>query len=244
MNPLYTPSPPTTRPLAHLLGGRTLEIAFQPVVDLRHGTLSGVESLLRIERDGHWALPGETFDRAAASGLTLGLELAALTLALARVEDVPNGGFLALNASPSTILSDGFSALLDEIDLHRIVVEITENEAIGDYQPILEVLDGLRRRGLRVAIDDTGAGASTFRHIIRLRPDIVKLDVTLVDEICTDPIQRALVRAMVHFADDIGSVLIAEGIEDATQAPALRDLGVPFGQGFALGRPGPLARRA
>jgi EAL domain-containing protein (putative c-di-GMP-specific phosphodiesterase class I) len=239
MRTLYTHE----QPLSGLLDGGHLRIAFQPIVGLRRNVVHGLEALLRIEHHGRWFPPAGAFARAAAAGRALDLELAALAAALARLDDVPDGAFLAVNAAPSTICAPVFTGLLDDLDLACVVVEVTERETIDDYAEINEVLAPLRRRGLRVAIDDTGAGASTLRHVLRLRPDIVKLDVSLVDEVCTDPVQRALVTAFVRFTTEIGAGLIAEGIEDPAQAPMLRDLGVELGQGFALGRPRPLDRR-
>jgi EAL domain-containing protein (putative c-di-GMP-specific phosphodiesterase class I) len=230
--------------LSGLLDGGHLRIAFQPIVDLRGSSVHGLEALLRIEHGGRWFPPAGAFARASAAGLTLDLELAALAAALARLDDVPPGAFLAVNAAPSTICAPVFTALLGDLDLGGVVVEVTEREAIDDYVAVNEVLLPLRHRGLRIAIDDTGAGASTLRHVLRLRPDIVKLDVSLVDEVCTDPVQQALVAAFVRFTAEIGAGLIAEGIEDPAQAPVLRDLGVELGQGFALGHPRALGRRA
>ena len=229
--------------MSGLLDGGHLRIAFQPIVGLRRHAVHGLEALLRIEHHGQWFPPAGVFARANAAGLGLDLELAALAAALARLDDVPTGTFLAVNAAPSTIRSAVFTGLLAGLDLERVVVEVTERETIDDYAEVNEVLAPLRLRGLRIAIDDTGAGASTLRHVLRLRPDIVKLDVSLVDEVCTDPVQRALVGAFVRFTEEIGASLIAEGIEETGQAPMLRDLGVELGQGFALGRPGPLHRQ-
>jgi EAL domain-containing protein (putative c-di-GMP-specific phosphodiesterase class I) len=245
MRTLYTRTPRSVRRLSDLLLGGQLRVAFQPIVSLGEHTLIGMEALLRIEgRDGRWSLPGPAFHRAAAIGWTLDLEVAALALALTRVGDLPHDAFLAVNASPSTMLSPRFAELVSAVDLRRVVVEITENEAIEEYDPITDVLGPLREGGMRVAIDDTGAGASTFRHILRLRPDVVKLDISLVDEVCTNDFQQALVRALVRFTAELGVTLIAEGIEDPEQAEVLRDLGVLLGQGFILGRPAVLATRS
>ena len=244
MRTLYTRSPAIDRRLTELLAGGRLRSAYQPIVQLDGRAVEGVEALLRIELDGMWLPPGPFFEQASIAGLSLPLELAALAVALGGLDDLPAPAFLAVNASPSTILAPAFLVHLRNVDLGRVIIEITEKETISDYGPINRLFDALRRDGLRIAIDDTGAGSSSLRHVIQLRPDVVKLDTSLVDQIGTDHVQRALVTALVRFTADIGATLIAEGIEQPRQTALLRDLGVRLGQGFALGMPGPLTQRA
>ncbi|MDQ3570948.1 MAG: EAL domain-containing protein, partial [Actinomycetota bacterium] len=100
-----------------------------------------------------------------------------------------------------------------------------------------------RQRGLRVAVDDAGAGYASFRHILRLRPDIIKLDMALTRDIDRDPARRALAAALITFAENTGSTIVAEGVETAEELHALRQLGVTAAQGYYLGRPTPLSER-
>jgi EAL domain-containing protein (putative c-di-GMP-specific phosphodiesterase class I) len=111
---------------------------------------------------------------------------------------------------------------------------------VEDYDALVRALDGLRSQGVRVAVDDTGAGYAGLAHILRLRPDIIKLDIDLTRGIDADPVRRALAASLVAFGGDIGATITAEGIETGEELEALRTLGVTCGQGYYLARPGPL----
>ncbi len=123
----------------------------------------------------------------------------------------------------------------------RLVLEITEHEAVEDYPSLVDALAPLRANGARVAIDDAGAGFASLRHTLRIAPDIVKLDMSLTRGIDADRGKRALAAALVSFAMEMDFALVAEGIETADELEALRQLGVGFGQGYFLAVPGPLA---
>jgi EAL domain-containing protein (putative c-di-GMP-specific phosphodiesterase class I) len=123
----------------------------------------------------------------------------------------------------------------------RIVLEITEHAPVEDYGDLERALAPLREGGLTVAIDDAGAGFASLRHILRLRPDIIKVDKTLTQGIEFDSSKRALARALITFARDIGAEIVAEGIETSSEQAALHALGVRYGQGYHIGRPAPLA---
>ncbi|WP_436065229.1 EAL domain-containing protein [Arthrobacter sp. LjRoot14] len=119
----------------------------------------------------------------------------------------------------------------------RIVVELTERSAVADYARLAEALAPLRSAGVRIAIDDVGAGFSSMRHILRLSPELIKLDRTIVAGVDCDPNQRALCTAMVSFASQIGASLVAEGIQTNAELTAVTEMGVNIGQGYLLGRP-------
>ena len=122
----------------------------------------------------------------------------------------------------------------------RIVLEITEHEAIDDYGGLAEALEPLRARGLGVAVDDVGAGYASLRHALQLAPDMVKMDISLTHDIDRDAGRRALAAALISFAAETDMTIVAEGIETAGELHALRQLGVRYGQGFYLARPAPL----
>lgn len=236
---LTRPAPPADA--FEVVDGETMTAAYQPIIDLATGAVVGVEALARV-RDGDSLRSAEPWLRAATvRGCGVELELAAVEAALDQLAEVPPGVFLSINASPATLVSPGFNDLLADVDVSQIVVEVTEHDAIEDYVLISGALAGLRRRGLRLAVDDAGAGFSTLRHILRLRPDVIKLDLTLTQDIDTDPVQRALAAALADFGANIGASVVAEGIETARHAEVLRELGVTHGQGYGLGRPGPLS---
>jgi EAL domain-containing protein (putative c-di-GMP-specific phosphodiesterase class I) len=119
-------------------------------------------------------------------------------------------------------------------------VEVTEHSPVEDYDALLAVLDVLRAAGVLLAVDDAGAGYASLRHVLRLRPDVIKLDIALVAGVHTDLARQALVAAMVGFAAATGARLVAEGVEEAAEAAVLRELGVEYAQGHLYGRPAPL----
>lgn len=168
------------------------------------------------------------------------MELAALRLALQHVDELPPDTYVAVNASPAALVSSSLRDVLDGADPERIVIEVTEHAAIVAYEGLQAVLAGLRGRGFRVAVDDAGAGYATFRYILRLLPDFIKLDMTLTRDIDSDPARQALASALIAFGRATGSAIIAEGIETPSEMEQLRRLGVTRGQGFHLGRPLPL----
>ena len=137
-------------------------------------------------------------------------------------------------------MSAGIVEALSRVAGSRIVLELTEHTRIDDYPALLEALDELRQHGVRIAVDDAGAGYAGLQQILGLRPDIIKLDVDLTRGIDTDPVRRALAACLVRFGEDTNSVIVAEGIETAAELETLRQLGVPWGQGYLLARPGPL----
>jgi EAL domain-containing protein (putative c-di-GMP-specific phosphodiesterase class I) len=213
-----------------------LRIVVQPIADLKTGRVVGVEALSRF-RASVERTPDVWFTEAAEVGLGLELELKALRAAMQVVERLPEALFLTINLSPGTIASPRFHELLDGVPANRVVLEVTEHAPVSDYDALAGSLEPLRARGCRLAVDDAGAGFASFRHILRLNPDIIKLDMTLTRSIDRDPARRALASGLISFATDLGAEIIAEGIETVSELGALRTLGVGFGQGYYLARP-------
>lgn len=217
-----------------LLSAGTTRTALQPVVDLATGEVVGQEALARFGG----RVPTDRWFRAA--GLAgLGAELERLTLgaALALLPALPEEQFLAVNTSPASLTDEGVLELLLAADLRRVVVEVTEHDAVNDYALTREALGGLRAAGARIAVDDVGAGFASLHHVLLLQPDVVKLDLSLTRDVHHSPRQQAIVRALVAFADRVGATVLAEGIEVAEQVPALQAAGVDLGQGWHLGAP-------
>lgn len=221
-----------------VLDAGTYHMVFQPIFDLGSGAIAGVEALARFP-GAPARPPNEWFDEAARVGLGPDLELAAIEAALAQADGLPMGVYLSLNISPDTILDDRMHAVLGT-DAGRIVLELTEHAAVDAYDTLLDALRPLRDRGVRVAIDDAGAGYASLRHILQMQPDIIKLDIGLTSGIHLDPARRALSASLVAFAGQTGAAIVAEGIELQEELETLCRLGVGYGQGFHLARPGPL----
>ena len=213
-----------------------IEIVFQPIMDLRTGQVAGYESLSRFDREPRRA-PNVWFAQAHRCGLGYALEAKAIALALA-TPGRPAGAYLTFNLSPSSLLSDEVMRSLPE-RLDGLVVEITENELISDDPAITAALSDLRGRGVRVAVDDTGAGYAGLTHVMRLQPDVIKLDRALTTGVDTDPAKAPLISSFVRYARDIDADVCAEGIETLEELECLASLDVAYGQGYALARPAP-----
>lgn len=226
------------RQIRAVLEGRGLETAFQPVADLLSGTTLGFEALARFRAEPLRG-PDVWFAEAAGVGMGAELEVAAIRKALSGLGLIPAGAFLSVNVSPETATARSFLEVLSLVPVDRVVIEITEHARVDDYEALSGALADLRRRGLRLAVDDAGAGFASLRHILRLEPDFIKLDVTITREINARP-AYALATALHSFAIEIGATIIAEGIETEEELATLRRLGIGCGQGYYLGRPGPL----
>ena len=213
-------------------------VLLQPIVQLATGQRIGAEALSRFPAEWGKA-PDVCFAEAHSVGQGHLLELLALARAAEHLAVAP--GYVAMNVSPATLLTPECPALLDRLPLERVLLELSEHDQVEDYDALSVVLQPLRARGLRLAIDDVGAGFSSLRHIVLTSPDVLKLDRSIVDGVCADAVLRTLVKALVEFAHGCGATLVAEGIETAEDAAALLALGVDLGQGWYFGRPVPAA---
>jgi PAS domain S-box-containing protein len=227
-----------TARLDHLLTTRTLITAFQPIRDLGTGEIVGAEALTRFV-SSPFRSPDQWFDEADSIGRGLELEFLALETALLAALELPAQLYVGVNLSPAACLDPRLNDIVRDSGLKpvRIVVELTERSAVADYARLAAALAPLRSAGLRIAIDDVGAGFSSMRHILRLGPELIKLDRTIVAGIDNNPNQRALCAAMVSFSSQIGASLVVEGIETNSELATVTELGVNIGQGYLLGRP-------
>lgn len=211
-------------------------IAFQPIFRFRPFVLAGFEALCRFTAEPY-RTPDVWFAEAGQAGCGLDLEVAVLRKALAALQALPARLFVSVNASPELIVSGRLEAVLQGSPMRRLVIEVTEHAEVKDYGALLAALGPLRAAGARVAIDDAGAGYSSFQHIVQLSPDIIKLDLSLTRSVDRDPGRQALAAALSYFARETGCQLVAEGIETEQEKVTLKALGVAMGQGYLLGRP-------
>ncbi|MGH8892898.1 MAG: sensor domain-containing phosphodiesterase [Actinomycetes bacterium] len=218
-------------------GGPT--VVLQPIVELATGRRVGAEALSRFPAD--WERPPDVcFAEAHSVDLGHQMEVAALHRAAEHLGGVT--GYVSMNVSPATLLTPECPALLTTLPLRRVLLELSEHDPVDDYDALRSTLAPLRALGMRLAIDDVGAGFSSLRHIVVTAPDVIKLDRSLVDGVAGDPVLRTLVRSLVDFARGSGADVVAEGIETAEDAAVLDTLGVGYGQGWHFGRPGPPER--
>jgi diguanylate cyclase (GGDEF)-like protein len=213
---------------------RPITPVFQPVMDLASGHLVGYEALARFTSSPKRS-PAAWFAQAHGCGLGPELEATALRAAL-EPGGRPLGTYLALNVSPSALTSSPVVRALPR-ELEGIVIEITEHEFVSDDDDLAHALSELRERGALIALDDAGAGYAGLTQVMRVRPDIVKLDRNLTKAIHSDPARMVLVESFVRFARRTGATVCAEGIESLDDLAVLSDLDVQWGQGFALARP-------
>jgi EAL domain-containing protein (putative c-di-GMP-specific phosphodiesterase class I) len=215
-----------------------LTIAFQPVVNARSMRVVGVEALARFGGDPlitplQWFSDAELVDRA------LQLDLLAVRSTLRAAVNLPPDVYVAVNVSPATFASNALLGELRSTSIRpdRLVLEVTEHFSIEDYAPMIEARMRLRVHGIRLAVDDAGAGYASFRHIVALAPDIIKIDRTLVSGVDQDTARSALIGAMVMFARGSGATIVAEGVETASELDCLTSLGVDTLQGHLTGMP-------
>ncbi len=220
-------------------GGPT--VVFQPIVALADGRRVGAEALSRFPAE--WATPPDvTFAEAESIGVGIELELLAVRCAVAQLATI--SGYLAINFSPRTLLDERCTTLLDSLPVERLVLELSEHDPVDDYDVLAKVLAPLRDKGLRLAIDDVGAGFSSLRHIMLTTPDVIKLDRSIVAGVGNDKLLLTLVQALVNFGHGAGATVVAEGVETLDDAAVLRAVGVDYAQGWYFGRPGPAERLA
>ena len=223
----------------------TLTPVYQPIVDLTSGRVLGYEGLVRVPKQSTFAHAGALFDAAEVAGRVSDLDRAALDVVLRGARGLDESATLSVNVSPRTLESAEFSstAFLAIIRRHgmspgRVVLELTEREAIRDPERLRKALLGVQMAGVRVAADDVGAGNAGLRLLSQFQFDVVKIDLSLVQRAGDDKTHSVL-RSIVEMADRLGATTIAEGVETSAQLRTARRLGINAGQGYLLGRPGP-----
>lgn len=228
------------RRIERVIESQSVTMHCQPIVSLASGRLFGLEALARFPAPPRQA-PDVWFAEAETAGLGVELQLTAAAEALSLTSQLPDGVFLAVNVGPDVISDPRLSALLQSAPGERIVLELTEHLSFENYPTLRRRLQDIRAVGVRLAIDDTGAGYASLGNIVNLAPDLIKLDRQFTRGIDLDPVRRALAGALVSFAADTGAEVIAEGIENADELATVRELGIRYGQGYFIARPAPLA---
>lgn len=219
-----------------IIEGQQIVPHYQPIVRMGEDpALIGFEALSRFPH----GTPDRWFGMAARVGLTVDLELEAIRRALERPPAGHPSAYLSVNVSPLSVAASDMAALFRDIGPEHMVIELTEHLVVQDYDTVNEALRRLRDIGVRVAVDDAGAGFASFRHIVNLRPDYIKLDRSLTHGLDRDEARYALASAITTFSKEVGAVVVAEGVETAEEMDALLRIGVDYGQGYLFGRPAP-----
>ncbi len=230
--------------ISRVVTDRLLRPVYQPIVDLATGRVIGFEGLIRPTPESGFADPGSMFVAAETVGRTVELDHACLSAVVAGARSMSVDQLLTVNISPRTAEAPQFSAesllvVLARygIDPGRVVVELTEREKVEDSLRLQTNLVALQRAGVRIAADDVGAGNAGLRLLSQIRFDIVKIDLTLVQEGAERDSSRAVLRSLRDLANRWGASVIAEGLETVSQLRTVRELGIAAGQGYLLGRP-------
>jgi EAL domain-containing protein (putative c-di-GMP-specific phosphodiesterase class I)/DNA-binding NarL/FixJ family response regulator len=218
------------------------EIAFQPIIDVHLDVAVAAEALVRFP--GQSRPPRTWLDDADRVGLLVPLELALAAAALSELHRLDLPIAMAINVSPKTVLSGRLHEVFTGVPLERVILELTEHARVTDYAGLRTALSRWRERGLRLAVDDAGCGYASLTHIVELRPELIKLDASLVRDLHTSQHRQALTRAVIGFADEMGVQVVAEGVETEAELVELRRLGAHLAQGYHLGRPRPLDLQA
>ncbi|GHA13250.1 hypothetical protein GCM10007989_04790 [Devosia pacifica] len=222
--------------IAALLARGSFYPVFQPIIELDTGRPVFFEALTRFDAEP-MRTPDQWFKEAEAVGMGIALEAETMRSALNGLETLPMTARLSLNVSPAALHDPEIVELLANNRLERVMVEVTEHAIVEDYLTLIEALSKLRARGAYIAVDDAGAGYSSFQHIVNLQPEIIKLDMNLTRDIDSDTSRRSLASAMVFFANETGARIVAEGVETEAEAATLKTLGIDLAQGYLFSRP-------
>ena len=219
-----------------VLDGDLLHMHYQPIVALASRALLGAEALARFPTTPSRS-PYKWFTEAAAVGLGVELEVAAVRVAVRGLDQLPADCYLSVNMSAEAVLTEPAQQVLAELPADRVVLELTGHAQAPNHASLAAALAPVRAAGLRLALDDAGGGFSTLRQLFELRPDIIKIGLALTRGIDGDTAQRSLAAALLKGAAELAADVVAEGIETEAELAVLRELGVGGGQGYLLGRP-------
>lgn len=226
-----------------------IAILYEPIVNLTTREVLGHEALVRGPWKSDLQSPGRLFQLAEETGLVFELDCLCRRTALRGARGIEPGHKLFLNCLPTAIHDPAFRGgalreTLTDLQLRPedLVFEISERESIEDFAIFREARDHYRDIGIQIALDDTGVGYGSLEAVMELAPDFIKVDLSLVRGIDSDPPRQELLRALHTVAGKLGGQVIAEGIETREELETLQALGIPYGQGYLFGRAAPLKR--
>ncbi len=231
--------------LRRVLNSESIHTVVLPIFDLTTGEVLGYEALSRGPEGTEFEHPDTLFSAAYDADLVMRLERICRTRAFSLAESLPEGRKLFVNIEPDAVgdpqLRDVVSMQLVEgkvlFSPTEIVLELTERCAVNDFSAFRSTLEYLRALGFAIAVDDAGAGYGSLQALAEVRPEWLKVDLSLIRGVDSDEVRARLIESLVAFSNNVGSHLIAEGIETQAELETLRALGVRYGQGFLLGCP-------
>jgi EAL domain-containing protein (putative c-di-GMP-specific phosphodiesterase class I)/FixJ family two-component response regulator len=230
-----------TQQLREVIDRRAIDIVYQPIMRSSDGGVIGYESLSRFPV-APIRTPDKWFADANEFGLGAEFEMLAIEQALISLDHLPISQFLTVNISPQWLADTTFASFAKRhiADASRVVVEFTEHARVDDYASLITQMMALRDVGFRFAVDDAGSGFASLSHVLKLKPEWIKLDIEFTRGIDSDPARRAMASSLLSFAREVGAMVIAEGVETEAEWTTLCAVGIEYGQGYYLGMPGPL----
>jgi EAL domain-containing protein (putative c-di-GMP-specific phosphodiesterase class I) len=228
--------------LRDLIISRQLTPVFQPIIQLAGIEVRAYEALIRGPPGTDLASPAMLFNLAGRVNLVAELDRACCESAMSKAAGLPDGTLLFTNVLPALINDPTFRAVITDasithVDPSRIVLEVNEGVAVRSYDVLTRGIAELRSKGIRVAVDDLGAGHTNLDQVLKLNPDFLKLDISLIRGIDQNPVKQALIESVVTMGRAVGATVIAEGIERAEERDTVMALGVPWAQGYLFARP-------
>lgn len=228
-----------------MVGNNTFDMAFHPIVDITTGKPHHYEVLARFGAIGNSGSPYRDITLAEETGMIREFDLAMTKKCIDWLLENGEGGKykVAVNLSGHTISDDSFvvelHALLDQYKWARnsLMFEITESSEIKDLTAVNAVLQGLRKKGFKVCLDDFGAGSANFQYLSTLEVDVVKLDGPALKQARSGPRGRAFIKALTTLCDELHIEVVAEMIDDLPGLTFVRQCGITFVQGYIYGKP-------
>lgn len=221
-----------------IINDRSFHNVYQSIVDFSTGKNIGLEALTRFE-DVSFESPDWIFREAESFGLKAELEIAVLDEPIKRTHQMSGDCYVSINVSPTTVATKAFKDLVATAATDHLVIELNEADTVDSYFALNNHLDKIRALGVSLAIDDVGSGYANFRHILELSPEILKLDISLIRDINISRKKQALAAAIIAYADEFGSKIIAEGVETDAELQVLQKLGINLIQGYLFSKPAP-----
>lgn len=230
--------------IQELIMKESINTVFQPIVRFEDNKVIGYEALSRGPAGTEYENPYLLFDAAAEADVLFELDRLCRKKALINSRSINPGHKLFINCFPTAVHDPEFrdaylTSFLDEVKINpvNIVLEITEREAIENYELFKEAVSYYSGLGFSIAVDDTGTGYSGLETLFELRPDFIKVDMSIVRGIDKNKVKQELAKALIALSKELNSTVIAEGIETEEELHALREIGVKIGQGFLFAGP-------
>lgn len=238
--------------LKKIMKAQSLDTFFQPILDLKTEQNVGYEVLNRPPLSHIFPSTEDFYNFIGQTDQVFHFECFCRNLSLQRFFDVARmtpgekEALIFINIHPQVLMDTHYKSgetlqLLDELGISpsQIVFELTEKQAVTDFIEFEKVLNNYRSQGFRIAIDDAGSGYNSLKTLVYLKPEFIKLDKFLIRHIHMDIAQQRLVKLILDFSNQSGTYVIAEGIESVEELNYLQEIGIHYGQGYALGRPAP-----